>query len=153
MKSVMSQLGELKYFDHPIYHHANDCFVVLGKYQDGVFQGTDRLSMGIQPKAVEFCLFARKRHILLEGDRLGNAKFIEAMRPFMDVKIYIVKCDAERKKMRHENRNDTQTEAFKKSKKTKVENLAAMYSHEVLINNDLDDLNRNSELIRKNFLD
>ena len=59
---------------------------ILGKYEkDGnTFQGTDRLSMAVQPDAVKFLKSAKDVNIIFEGDRLFNSKFIDSIG---DVKI------------------------------------------------------------------
>src|SRR5689334_14444069 len=56
--------------------------VVLGDYSDGTFGGTDKLSMAVQPQAVELLRdwasdpLREGYSVLFEGDRLFNASFI-----------------------------------------------------------------------------
>lgn len=71
--------------DAPIPHRAwmddgDLAFVTLGRHRPP-FSGTDTLAMNVQPVATTWLSHpASPRLVLAEGDRLGNAKFLNAMR-------------------------------------------------------------------------
>ena len=54
---------------------------ILGKYEtgDNVFQGTDRLSMAVQPDAVAFFESLENSNVIFEGDRLFNGKMLDRL--------------------------------------------------------------------------
>lgn len=124
---------------------------ILGKYvNDGnVFQGTDRLSMAVQPDAEKFFMeldYAGKPvNVIFEGDRLFNAKLLEQLATgFQDnLKILILKVNNSTLDQRHIDRKDDQDEKFKTSRKTKISNirssLVLMDYIEVAVNENLDD--------------
>lgn len=98
---------------------------ILGKYEsDGnPFQGTDRLSMAVQPDAAKF-IQTTNSPILFEGDRLFNSKFIdEILRVTSNFKIIILKAPQNVIDQRHVDRNDNQSEQFKNGRKTKIANI------------------------------
>ena len=108
---------------------------ILGKYEnDGnVFQGTDRLSMAVQPDAVKFIHklnqdIAAGRHksagVIFEGDRLFNQKFIDEILNTTDnFKVLILEASHGVKEQRHVDRGDDQSDKFKTSKETKISNI------------------------------
>ena len=108
---------------------------ILGKYEnDGnVFQGTDRLSMAVQPDAVKFiktlAYEASTEHnddvnVIFEGDRLFNQKFIDEIDTATEnFKILILETSHNEKERRHVDRNDDQDDKFKNSRKTKISNI------------------------------
>ncbi len=67
---------ELKPFAHQVYGRYDA--VQLGKQADNGFPGTDTLSLGVNPKAVEFISNSTARTVIAEGDRLANRRFLEA---------------------------------------------------------------------------
>lgn len=101
---------------------------VLGSYQGDGFDGTDRLSMAVQPLAVQFLRWVAKERpgwaVLFEGDRLYNAGFLERAREAADETLFIVVTAEQDEQMRrHLVRGDEQPERFLKSRRTKVANL------------------------------
>ena len=99
---------------------------ILGKYEnDGnVFQGTDRLSMAVQPDAVKFIQKQKDVNVIFEGDRLFNQKFIDEIANVTeDFKILILETSHNEKERRHVDRNDDQDDKFKNSRKTKISNI------------------------------
>jgi dephospho-CoA kinase len=124
MKEIIKELGPLKPSNKPFYHYSAPGLVLWGKYDEGTFQGTDKLSMGVQPLAVEFAMMARHKLILFEGDRIGNVSFFKAVAPYHEIKIYLLEVSEEEKARRHIARNDNQSEKFLKAKKTKLKNLS-----------------------------
>jgi hypothetical protein len=98
---------------------------IIGKYPEGEpFGGTDRLSMAVQPQAVKF-VKETTGNVLFEGDRLFNQSFLELLAddPTLDLKIIFITASPATIHARHEVRNDTQTDTFKRGRETKIENL------------------------------
>ena len=104
---------------------------VLGKYEKGsTFQGTDRLSMAVQPDAEKFIDTLNYEdsdvNIIFEGDRLFNSKFLEHIANNTNqFTVVILEADKDVVKQRHIDRNDTQTEKFINSRKTKLDNICS----------------------------
>ena len=109
---------------------------ILGKYEEGsTFQGTDRLSMAVQPDAERFIvdiayqLQADKEYsvnVLFEGDRLFNSKFLEHIsKNVPDFQILILEAKNDVVKQRHVDRNDTQDDKFINGRRTKISNISS----------------------------
>jgi hypothetical protein len=99
---------------------------VLGRYGEGnPFPGTDRFSMAVQPQAIEFVKKHPNDNILFEGDRLTTQSFLEFLAdlPDTDFKILVVTVSEATLEHRHIDRKDSQSDTFKKGRKTKIENL------------------------------
>jgi guanylate kinase len=120
---------------------------VLGKYQpwydgEGYAQGTDRLSMAVQPKAIEF-LKTCKSNILFEGDRLFTQGFLEACSAFGDLSIFLLQSNQETLQERYDERGSEQSEQFIRSRATKYNNLGTNFELMPLIedypNNNLEE--------------
>ena len=95
---------------------------VLGKYENGeTFSGTDRLSMAVSPKAIEWIKTNPNEVIFGEGDRLNNAKFFEACGDGLTI-IHLTVSDEERER-RYQQRGSDQSEKFIQTVKTKCENV------------------------------
>jgi dephospho-CoA kinase len=104
---------------------------ILGKYEKGsTFQGTDRLSMAVQPDAEKFISSLNYEdsdvNVIFEGDRLFNSKFLEhCSKNTKRFNIILLQVAADIVKQRHINRNDTQTEKFINGRKTKLDNISS----------------------------
>lgn len=105
---------------------------VLGKYEkDGnIFQGTDRLSMAVQPDAVKFIdemkLSTKEVNVIFEGDRLFNGKFIDHIADnASDFRVLVIKAPHDVVEQRHVDRKDNQDDKFKNGRKTKIENICS----------------------------
>jgi len=99
---------------------------ILGKYEnDGnTFQGTDRLSMAVQPDAVQFIKTIQNTNVIFEGDRLFNGKFIDEIENVTEnYKVLILKASDKILDQRHIDRKDDQDDKFKNSRKTKISNI------------------------------
>jgi hypothetical protein len=120
---------------------------ILGKYEnDGnVFQGTDRLSMAVQPDAEKFFNELSDVNVIFEGDRLFNAKMLDFLsEKFPEgFKVLILTVKNSTLDQRHIDRKDDQDDKFKNSRKTKISNirssLTLMDYIEVMVNENLDD--------------
>jgi len=126
--------------------------IYLGTYEGTKFDGTDRLSMAVQPDAVRFIKKAEKRYkdytIFFEGDRLFNAKFLTLISKYNNA-ILILSVDEKIKKQRHKSRDDTQSEVFLKGRKTKILNIANLFPFIILVNHNRKDLNKNASFVKK----
>jgi hypothetical protein len=120
---------------------------ILGKYEtgDNVFQGTDRLSMAVQPDAMAFFESIKDANVIFEGDRLFNGKMLDRLMELFpnDFKVLILTASHDTKEQRHVDRKDDQDDKFKNSRKTKISNimgsLMLMDYIDVMVNENLDD--------------
>ena len=130
---------------------------ILGKYQnDGnVFQGTDRLSMAVQPDAVAFFESLENANVIFEGDRLFNGKMLDRLSELFpnDFKVLVLTASHDTKEQRHVDRKDDQDDKFKNSRATKISNimgsLTLMDYIETMVNENLDDQSKIIDVIRK----
>lgn len=102
---------------------------VLGKYNPyyefrGYAEGTDRLSMQVQPSFVKYVDLVRPRRLIFEGDRLFNKSCVTQLMNLENVRVkcFVLAATHEELHRRHEKRGDNQTEKFLASRKTKVSN-------------------------------
>lgn len=115
--------------------HSNGQIFVGGIYDGSLFQGTDKLSMSVQPDVVSFvhnrsnatALSSEGKLacvLVMEGDRVANAKFLAAMKDIpVQTHLIILRAPYEELEARHKSRGDQQTEKWLASRRTKVENL------------------------------
>ena len=130
---------------------------ILGKYaNDGnVFQGTDRLSMAVQPDAIEFFESLETGNVIFEGDRLFNGKMLDRLSELFpnDFKVLILTVKDSTLDQRHIDRKDDQDDKFKNSRKTKISNimgsLTLMDYIETMVNENLEDQSKIIDNIRK----
>lgn len=102
--------------------HVSDKLRVLGKYEEGeTFSGTDRLSMAVSPKAVEYVESKPDEIIIGEGDRLNNKGFFSACGDDLTI-LHLVVSDEERQR-RYEERGSDQSQKFIQTVRTKIENI------------------------------
>jgi len=138
---------------------------ILGKYvNDGnVFQGTDRLSMAVQPDATAF--FSNLAYesnaddhnvnVIFEGDRLFNGKMLDRLSELFpnDFSILILQVKDSTLDQRHIDRKDDQDDKFKNSRKTKISNimgsLVLMDYIQTMVNENLDDQAKIIDYIKK----
>lgn len=100
---------------------------VLGKYfEEGqTFGGTDRLSMAVAPKAIEWISTKPDELIVGEGDRLNNSGFFEACGDDLTI-IHLTVSDAERER-RYKERGSDQSEKFIQTCRTKCDNIVKKF--------------------------
>ena len=130
---------------------------ILGKYETGynVFQGTDRLSMAVQPDAVAFFESLENANVIFEGDRLFNGKMLDRLSELFpnDFKVLILIASHDTKEQRHVDRKDDQDDKFKNSRATKISNimgsLTLMDYIETMVNENLDDQAKIVDVIGK----
>lgn len=127
-----------------LYNEKFDCHI-LGKYEEGeIFAGTDRMSMAVQPAAVDFISNCTS-NILFEGDRLTNSKFFDFLSSLPDTEFKIIVLTADEKLLteRYSDRGSDQSETFLKGRKSKISNIQTnmdfLFITETYSNNTLDD--------------
>ena len=102
--------------------HISDNVRVLGKYEEGeTFSGTDRLSMAVAPKAIDWVKTKPNEIIFGEGDRLNSKTFFEACGDDLVI-IHLTVSDEERNR-RYKERNSSQSEKFIQTTRTKCANV------------------------------
>lgn len=107
------------------YSKEKDLYII-GKYDEGeVFAGTDRLSMAVQPNAVEFVKENADVRIIFEGDRLFNGSFLRELMalPDTEVKIILLTAPSNVLKLRYEDRGSNQSAEFLQGRQSKYDNL------------------------------
>jgi hypothetical protein len=102
---------------------------VIGKYRPwyfvpGSFEGTDKLSMAVQPNLLTFIRGSPTANFIFEGDRLFTLSFLKEASRWASVRVIILSCNREDLAERHRGRGDAQGERFIKSRYTKVTNVA-----------------------------
>jgi hypothetical protein len=141
---------------------------ILGKYvNDGnVFQGTDRLSMAVQPDAEKFFSALEYEsnandhsvNVIFEGDRLFNGKLLDKLSEWFpnSFKVLVLTASHDTKEQRHVDRKDDQDDKFKNSRATKISNimgsLTLMDYIETMVNENLDDQAKIIDNIRKFYI-
>lgn len=119
MKELIKKLNLVKSYKYNLIRFiANDEYCILGKYDNSKFEGSDRLSMAV---AKDFKLFKnicdkKDWHIICEGDRFTNSKFIETYKPY----IIKIKDDGTKGRLK---RKSNQTERQIKTIQTRVNNI------------------------------
>lgn len=108
--------------------HTDGQIFVGGIYDGSMFEGTDKLSMAVQPDVVKFVQASISGTcnlvLIMEGDRVANPKFLSAMKDFqVQTHLIILRAPEHELEMRHLTRGDAQTPGWLKSRRTKVENL------------------------------
>lgn len=130
MREFMSHYGPWKH-SRPVdlldtMVDVNSNLRVLGKYEDGeTFAGTDRLSMAVAPKAIEFIASKPDEFIVGEGDRLNNRAFFESAGD--DLHIIHLTTSKEERERRYNERGSNQSESFIKTAATKCENIVNQF--------------------------
>ena len=127
-------------------YHYNNNFVVFGRYDgEGYAQGTDRMSMAVQPKVIEFLntLKSNGRTIVFEGDRLFNSSFLEHCTDNYSTNIIVLKASQDGRAQRFAKRGSEQNEKWLKGRESKIENILSnmilMPFTEIFQNEDLTD--------------
>ena len=140
-KGIRKTLGNRKIFKYGIlkgeYYDPN--IYILGTY-DRKFGGTDTLSMAVQPNTELFLKSMKNKDIVImfEGDRLFNGKFIKFIKAMkINYSLYMIIANPDIIEKRHIQRNDTQSEQWKKSRDTKYSTIYRNYVKDItLLTND-----------------
>lgn len=129
---------------------------ILGKYgKEETFPGTDRLSMAVQPKAIEW-IKSTNHNILFEGDRLFTRTFLDFLSELdAEFKILVLNTKDSLLESRHVSREDSQNETFLKSRETKISNIkSSLFLSDYIedVDNDTEeDLQKNVKIIQSWF--
>ena len=118
---------------------SNDGIFLMGKYEEGeVFSGTDRLSMAVQPKAVEYLQTKPAETVIFEGDRLTTLSFFREVKSCGHklVIVELVVSDFVREK-RYRDRGSEQTEQFIQSRFTKLRNVRSEFGANLFDDGDI----------------
>lgn len=134
MMSVLKSLSVSEEFRHGKvrgHRFPNEKILVIGLYAEGQgFPGTDRLSMAVQPDAIDLLDKAQELGLgnytlLLEGDRLFTQSYLEAAKGKVErLDAILLQVGHEEVERRHVARGDSQSAQFKKSRATKYKNIA-----------------------------
>lgn len=117
----------------------------VGVFDDTMFEGTDKLSLSVQPSFIEFVRKTPNAKIVFEGDRLFNASIFEQLKSV----IFVLDIDPTIHTQRHAQRGHEQNETFLKGRKTKIDNIKNTFSHTLLSNNTETDIYVNEQEIMK----
>lgn len=103
---------------------------ILGVYDDSVdvFQGTDKLSMAVQPSFTKWINdeLPSSEHFIVEGDRIVGRKTIDLlMDKGYDIQVYVLQAQPDVLKYRYDERGSAQNEQFLRAKETKVDKIAS----------------------------
>jgi dephospho-CoA kinase len=120
----------------------------VGVFDDTMFEGTDKLSLSVQPSFIEFVRNTPDAKIVYEGDRLFNASVFEQLRSV----IFLLELSPSIHKARHAQRGHEQNETFLKGRKTKIENTKNTFNHTILHNDYEKDIEINETEIMKVLL-
>jgi GTPase SAR1 family protein len=120
----------------------------VGVFDDTMFEGTDKLSLSVQPSFIEFVNSTPDAKIVYEGDRLFNASLFEQLKSV----IFILELSPSIHKARHSQRGHEQNETFLKGRKTKIENTKNSFNHTILHNDYEKDIEINETEIMKVLL-
>lgn len=100
--------------------------VAIGRYEIGKrCEGTDTISYTGAPLIIETIkrLVAEKRNVLLEGDRVNNARTLSMVGTLgVPVKLYLLRCKVEISLSRLRKAGSKITESFVKATQTKARN-------------------------------
>jgi GTPase SAR1 family protein len=120
--------SEPEIIEQPVPHTRYPGGLVAIGRERGTFSGTDALCMSIQPRALEWLNTLDAPAVIAEGDRLGNAKFIEAARAQgWTVTIALITAPEEVIIERRAERGSNQNPSWLEGRRTKVNNLWWQY--------------------------
>ncbi len=112
--------------------HVSGNIRVLGKYEEGeTYAGTDRLSMAVSPKAIEYIQTRPDEVIIGEGDRLNSKTFFSACGE--DLTIIHLEVGDETRERRYKERGSNQSDKFIQTVRTKVSNVLDMFGPRVTL--------------------
>jgi len=146
MREIIKNYLPLKTFKYKLvrglYNNKSNIYII-GIYDNSLFSGTDKLSMAVQPDFLELVNKTSDATFIFEGDRLFNSSLFSKV----DCDIFVLKVDEDIIEKRHIDRKDNQTEKFKKSKQTKIQNIIEKHKPIILNNNNKKESQKNLELI------
>lgn len=120
--------------------------------EDRKFPGTDRLSMSVQPRAIEWLQGAPAPVVLGEGDRLASQGFFEALEATTDAwALFAIEVPEDLAAERRGERGSEQSEAWLKGRRTKLANLRKQWAHRICYVDNQGTPNEAAEQIRQHF--
>lgn len=117
-------------FAHAVYWRGEQ--LVGGQIggHDPAFPGTDRLSMAVQPKAIEWVRARPLPVVVAEGDRLATAGFLDACAGACDhFDVVWLDTPPAIAAARRSGRGSTQQESWVRGRETKVRRLVESRAH------------------------
>lgn len=124
-------------------------FIMLGVFDGSITEGTDKLSYSVIDDAIDYVkkqdAKGQKSVIFAEGDRLFNHRFLATV----SASLLLIDADEEVLQQRHIMRGDSQTVAFLKRCRTKVENFAKRFGIRMMPNNTKNDQRKIVEFLIK----
>lgn len=98
--------------------HENEKTIIVGKYDNSIFQGSDKLSMSVMSDLNKMYSYIKKskKIAIFEGDRFMNGNFIKKCNPY----IIKIKGDGAGGRLK---RGSNQSERQLKTIKTRVKNI------------------------------
>lgn len=129
---------------------------LIGKYEEGeVFAGTDRLSMAVQPKFIEYLQDNDDEVVIFEGDRLTSVSLFEQVeRLGYDMKIFVLKANESTLKQRYADRGSDQSDQFIQGRRTKISNVEERFGDNVLFGEEgcvVECLNETTDQMKSNI--
>lgn len=110
--------------------------IVLGKYDERTFSGTDTWSKAAGVKFRQWLLDNEESlkdwTITGEGERLSNNPNLDAMFATGNMELVLVQVSDEELDRRRAARNNTQNESWMRGMQTRIRNLCSKYDHTVL---------------------
>jgi dephospho-CoA kinase len=125
-----------------LYNRKTNVYII-GIYDNSLFSGTDKLSMAVQPDFIKLVQMEPRGTFIFEGDRLFNRSLFQKV----DCEIFVLDADEDLIHKRHIDREDTQTDQFKKSKRTKIQNILVSHKVTILTNNTKEEAQENLKTI------
>lgn len=117
--------------------------IMVGVFDGTVHEGTDKLSMAVQPDFLKLLKALKKLDrrvvVVFEGDRLFNASLFEKAE-VDELSIYILQTKNQSQNIA--KRGTAQPEQFLLAKKTKVHNIMSKFPHTILNNDEPDDVEK-----------
>ena len=138
MRTIMRQLGSsFRSFNFGVLHgtfYADSNVYVIGIYDSEIYSGTDRLSMAVQPVLERFLeKVGPGAKLIMEGDRITTASFLRNVREGgHELSLYILKISEKEMGRRRAERKDSKTDAWMKSRETKIQNIQDQFESSVV---------------------
>jgi hypothetical protein len=117
------------------YKFAKQKVLILGKYDERTFSGTDTWSKAAGVQFRQWLVDNREKYAdwgcFGEGERLSNAPNMDAMFAEESMKLVCLEVSEGELERRRAARNNTQNESWMKGMKTRIANLRKRYTHTV----------------------
>ena len=138
MNRIRKKLVACKQERHGVLRYEEyENHIIFGIYAGQMFDGTDKLSMAVMKDALDF-LKHNKKDVLIEGDRLFTAKFIQAVMDMgYDTNIIVCIVDSLLEVVkRYRKRGKMQDPKFLKGRHTKIVNIMMDFPHTIISTNE-----------------